>query len=119
VCILAGAGHGAIIDHSGIIKGYAEYWQAPINAYFSHKSTIINIVCNGTALQPQPFLVNTSDYYISSKSSFFIAYKASSDCSALIHTLQPDKATSTKWFTVFFFNYDIGKQLAEQASITQ
>lgn len=101
-----------IVANSGVRKGYANYWQGAINSYFMPDTLVINIVCEESVV-PQYFLVNTSSYHLAADRSFFIVYKNDIGCNNLANRLKPTRTAETRWYRIFFFDYDIGRQLKD------
>ena len=106
----------AVIAQSGFQKGYADYWQAPINAYFQHAAQILNVNCAPDGLSPQDFLENTSYYSMPARTSFLVTYKLDGACNSIGEGLHPTHTVPVGWFRVYFYDYDIGAGLAQNAS---
>jgi hypothetical protein len=104
----------ALLKDQGLTKGYAPYWDGSINSYLSGgKITALPITCAAAKTEPLDFLINTSEYNVSSKKSFYIvdpdlaSPPTCTEKQVIAQFGQPSKQVSFYDKTILIYNYDI------------
>lgn len=104
----------AELEKRHLTKGYANFWQAGINTYLSDNRVIVlPATCPAGQVQPFKWLLDTENYDLPAKKSFFIIDPAIEDQYACTETAlstqlgKPAEQVSVANRHILIYNYDV------------
>lgn len=107
-------------EQAGAYKGYADYWDADINTYFSdRKVVVIPITCASGTITRYTWLYNLSDYEVSAHKTFFLTThekpgNSNGYCGDLLGPFgtPAEVINISKSYTMYIYDRDIGPDIA-------
>lgn len=107
-------------EQAGAYKGYADYWDADINTYFSDRRVVfIPITCASGTITRYTWLYNLSDYDIPAHKTFFLTThekpgNSNGYCGDLLSPFgaPAEVININKSYTMYIYDHDIGPSIA-------
>lgn len=102
------------IEGAGYTKGYADYWQGPINTYLSNNRVhFLQTSCTDGIISPYHWLVNDADFSLKAARTFYIldpSLTNPSSCSLQNisqHYGAPQRVITYQGRSILLYDYDI------------